>query len=294
MPAMFEMLETRTMFSAAPVGLPHVGSIMPGVHTTVPLKNAAVTVLHFAGTVTNSQGQQTKLTVDLTALSAGGYKGVATHVNSNGSVDKLNLTVDSTGHLVLNQTEPNSQLHVTAQLSIDGKTITGTYTSSHTEQGQTFSDSGTLSLTLVTPAPSPSPAPTPAPKPTPTPKPTPSPTPAPTAGHYTGTATDADGTKSTITLDLIATSDGSRFGKVQHFNQSGALDTTFTVKFDSTGKFLYTGSDNGSPKPGQLQVTGQMSTDRSTISGSYTVTNGDGKVTTGTFSLTLSTPPQKK
>jgi hypothetical protein len=278
MAALFEMLETRTLFSVAPVAVPHVGSIMPVVHTTVPVKSPVASVLHFVGSATDSQGKQTALTIDLTALSSGAYKGVATHVNSDGSVDKYNITVDSTGHLVLNQTSANSTLHVEALLSSDGKSITGTFTSTHIEQGQTYTDSGSLALTLSNPTPTPSPAPKP----------------IPSAGHYSGTATDTDGTTSTVTLDLLATSDGSRFGKVQHFNRTGTLDTTFTVKFDSTGKFAYNGSDNGSTKSGKIQVTGQMSADRSTITGSYTVTNGDGKVTTGTFSLTLTSPGPKK
>ena len=150
MSVLFEMLESRAMFSVAPLAVPHVGSILPHMHTTVPINNTVTATLHFVGTATGAQGQQSKLSIDLTALASGGYKGVATHVNSDGTSDKYNVTFNSKGQMTLSTTSAGFTLQVKAQLSSNGKTIFGTYSNSHVEKGKTFSESGTISLTLST------------------------------------------------------------------------------------------------------------------------------------------------
>lgn len=238
--------------------------------TNVKKAPAPVNNLRLVGLATDTDGSASGLSMDLLQAADGTYFGVARHVNQDGSIDSINVRFDSNGLFVLDRVsgeENGSSLHVEIQLSEDKKSATGTYTSTHSNDTTT---SGTITLATADQF---------------NVKPTAPASKVTKGARYIGTATTGEqGKKSALTMDIVTTKSGAVFGLVKHTNSDGSIDT-ITVPFDANGHFVYDGIDKSNLDVSNLHAQGQMSEDKRTIVGSFTMSHSDNRTESGTLSF---------
>jgi hypothetical protein len=123
---------TGTFSTVRPDGTMNAGTFSLG-RTMLPSMN-------FAGTGTGKDGKVGHITAAVTTTLAG-YVAFVRCVNPDGTVGSVVMTADASGHFVYDAADNGEQLHIDMQLSTDGKTITGSFTSTKADNstsGATF------------------------------------------------------------------------------------------------------------------------------------------------------------
>jgi hypothetical protein len=268
---LIEMLETRQFLSAS---ILHAAVQAPAHQPVIHVAETQNVTLKYQGTAYNTTSAKVAANIQLTLTKTSkGYSALVIAVDPSkpaGVQQRFTMDVNASGHFVYDTKSKDRTFHLEGQVSADQSAINGTFKES--TAGST--NVGTVTLDRVT-----MPTPTPTHSPTPTPSPAPTPKPTVTGPTYKGSATSASGKVSALTLVVFKTTDGSTFGFVTHVNGDATTDQIY-VKFDVKGHFVF----DGEGKNAGLHVEGQMSADKSTISGAYASKNGS-STEMGTFAL---------
>lgn len=129
---MIERLESRELFSAAPVGFAHhaVGHALAAVHVAAakPGASTTVTVTDYAGTATNQDHRSSQITLAVTDVD-GVRTGVLNVNNNGGTTTPISFKISHAGTFSFSFAIPGEKDTATGKLGANSDTISGTWKS---------------------------------------------------------------------------------------------------------------------------------------------------------------------
>lgn len=245
MQPVIESLECRQMLSGSVSALHlHMGEKhAPAIHAPTRVSEP----VNFAGTAVDSTGERTELLITVQRTD-GGSK-VQVHVmNNDGSSGTLLMKGNANGLITYNGNAGKDKITVRLQLSANGSSLTGTFSSLHKDG---LTGTGTISLSKAVAAPV----------------------------TFTGTSLDSKGETSQVVVTSTATVTG--YVALVRVTSADGGHGGLVLTGDTAGHLVFDGPDGHE----HLHVEAQLSADGRSITGTWTSVHADGSIGTGRFTV---------